>query len=139
MDSSVSVNTKETYRTGLVVFEAFRKLYNYDIIWPPLLSHVTTFIAYMSLNKRTYRTVSCYLSAINFRCKSMEHSGFSKNFLVQKMVEGLKRINKSKDTRLPITKEILIRIIDKLPNVCSSKFEASLFSSAFSLAYHVFF
>ncbi|CAG2252164.1 unnamed protein product [Mytilus edulis] len=55
------------------------------------------------------------------------------------MVEGLKRINKSKDTRLPITKEILIRIIDKLPNVCSSKFEASLFSSAFSLAYHGFF
>ena len=56
VDSSVSVNTKETYRTGLVVFEAFRKLYNYDIIWPPLLEslkalllHVTILIAYMSL------------------------------------------------------------------------------------------
>ena len=139
MDASLSVNSKETYRIGLLVFDAFRNEYNYNVIWPPVITHVTTFVAYLSLKMRAYRTVNCYLSAINFRCKSMGHPGFSQNFIVQKMLEGLKRLNKPGDTRLPITEELLFRIIDKLPNICSSTFETHLFSSAFSLAYYGFF
>ena len=131
-------NTKETYRTGLFAFEAFRKEYSLNTSWPPPLSHVTTFVAYLSLNNKAYRTVNCYLSAINFRCKYNQHAGFSQNFIVQKMLDGLKRLKKSSDTRLPITEDLLCRIVDNLPNVCSSKYEADMFSSAFSLAFHGF-
>ena len=83
-------------------------------------------------------TVNCYISAINFRCRSMGHPGFSQNFIVQKMLEGLTRLNKPGDTRLPIIEELLCRIIDELPNVCSSTYETNLFSSASSLAFYRF-
>jgi hypothetical protein len=76
------------------------------------------------------------LSAINFQCKSLQQSDFSQSFLVQKMLEGLKRLKKPSDSRLPITEELLDRIICNLPNVCTSFYEADLFSSAFSVAFH---
>ena len=45
VDASLSMNSKETYRIGLLAFVLFRNEYSYNIIWPPVLSHVTTFIA----------------------------------------------------------------------------------------------
>ena len=59
MDALVAENIKETYRTGLSVFDAFRSEYGLPSVWPPPVSHVTTFIAYLSLNKKAYRTVTC--------------------------------------------------------------------------------
>ena len=55
------------------------------------------------------------------------------------MLEGLKRLNKPKDTRMLITEDLHMRIIDNLPNICTTLYETSLFSSAFSIAFHVFF
>ena len=104
--------------------------------WPPPLSHITTFIANLSLTGKVYKTVNCYLSAINFQCKSLQQSDFSQNFLVPKMLEGLKRLKNPSDSRLPITEELLDRIIRNLPNVCTSFYETDLFSSAFSVAFH---
>ena len=126
------------YRTGLISFEAFRRQYCLEEIWPPPLSHITIFIAFLSLNNKSHSTVSTYLSGINFRCKATENEDFSKNFIVSKMLEGMRRSYKPKDTRLPITSDLLVKIIKALPQVCFSNYEAALFSSAFSLAFHGF-
>jgi hypothetical protein len=50
------------------------------------------------------------------------------------MLEGLRRSNKKKDTRLPISKELLSNLITVLPSVCASDYEAAHFSAAFSVA-----
>jgi D-hexose-6-phosphate mutarotase len=55
------------------------------------------------------------------------------------MIEGMRRLNKQKDTRLPIAQGLFLKLINVLPYICSSIFEATLFSSAFSLAFHGFF
>ena len=83
--------------------------------------------------------MATYLSAINHRCKSCSFEDFSVNFLVKKMIEGMRRLNKQKDTRLPIAQGLFLKLINVLPYICSSIFEATLFSSAFSLAFHGFF
>ena len=44
VDASVAENIKETYRTCLSVFDAFRSEYGLPSVWPPPVSHVTTFI-----------------------------------------------------------------------------------------------
>lgn len=138
IDASVAANTKDVYRNGLNCFEQFRTKYGLQSIWPPLLSHVTIFIAFLSLSNKSHNTVASYLSAINFRCKASQHAGFADNFLVSKMLEGMRRGHKSKDTRLPISADLLSRIIKMLPSICCSEFEAALFSSAFSLSFHGF-
>lgn len=138
VEASVSENTHETYRKGIDCFESFRNEYDLVASWPPPLSHVTTFIAFLSLSKKSHSTVSTYISAINFKCKMSQFVDFANNFLVRKMLEGMRRTNKKKDTRLPISRELLHKIINALPLVCTSNFEAALFSSAFSIAFHGF-
>jgi hypothetical protein len=61
-------------------------------------------------------------------------------FIVWKMLDKIKRcsLNKS-DSRLPITRELLGKILSVLPAICKSSFESCLFKSAFSLCYHGMF
>jgi hypothetical protein len=43
------------------------------------------------------------------------------------------------DKRLPITIKLLVRILAIFPCVCSSRYDATLFLSVFSLAFYVLF
>ncbi len=141
IDASIASNTKDTYNTGLQCFTNFRIVYKLDNIWPPPCSHIVLFVAYLSMKGKAYKTANCYLSAINFRCKFLEPQNFidfSKNFIVIKMLEGLKRSKNTTDQRLPITSELLFKISNVLSSVCSSSYETLLFTTAFSLAFHGF-
>lgn len=108
-------------------------------IWPPP-SHIVLFIAYLYLKGKAHKTVMCYVAVINFRCKVLKppNLDYSKNVMVCKMLEGLRRARSSKDMRLPITSQLLNKIIDKLPSVCFSLYETWLFAAASSLAFHGF-
>ena len=55
-----------------------------------------------------------------------------------KMLEGMKRTKSSKDYIIPITLEYLTKIIDKLSSICFSSYEALLFATAFTFAFHGF-
>jgi hypothetical protein len=59
----------------------------------------------------------------------------TKQFIVRKMVEGLRRVKRKNDTRDPVTHDILEKIIQSLPLICRSKFESLLFAAAYSLAF----
>ena len=58
--------------------------------------------------------------------------------MVQKMLEGMKRLKTVKDARLPITIDLLKNIINALPAICSSHFETLLLRAAFCLAFFGF-
>lgn len=63
--------------------------------------------------------------------------GFSTDqFLVSRLLQGLKRTNHTQDSRLPITKHLLQRIITTLPSVCKVNYESSLFSLVSSIAFY---
>ncbi|VDI01631.1 Hypothetical predicted protein [Mytilus galloprovincialis] len=55
------------------------------------------------------------------------------------MLIGMERLDKRVDSRLPITPQILDKLISLLPSVCLSQYETLLFSGLFSLAYFGFF
>jgi hypothetical protein len=92
----------------------------------------------MSLRGLAYSTISSYLAGISFKCKLLCTIDCTKYFLVRKLLEGVKRSRKSIDQRLPITEDILGKLISSSSYVCSSNFETYLFCAAFSLAYHAF-
>ena len=55
------------------------------------------------------------------------------------MLTGMSRSkSKSKDSRLPITYNILKEITSVLPTICSSDYEICLFTAAFVLAFFAF-
>ena len=54
---------------------------------------------------------------------------------VQKVMKGYGRKMKSKDLRLPISLDLLIKINQELPAVCHTAYEALLFKTAFTIAF----
>ncbi|KAJ8319735.1 hypothetical protein KUTeg_002713 [Tegillarca granosa] len=106
--------------------------------WPPPLVHVIQFIAALSLRGLAHSTSRLYVAAISYECKINNLPDVTNNFIITKLLEGMKRLKHRPDTRLPITLDLLSQLINSLPHVCTNLYEAKLFSCAFSLAFFGF-
>lgn len=79
-----------------------------------------------------------YLAGLSHFVKLQGYQDPTNQFLVTKLLQGLKRIAHTQDCRLPITKQLLQDIIAILPSVCTNNYETLLFSAAFTTAFHGF-
>jgi hypothetical protein len=77
-------------------------------------------------------------SGLNFSKNIHEHIDYTQSFVVQKLLAVVSKTNKRNDIRKIITMSLLKQIIEALPNICSSYFEATLCSSIFHYHYFVF-
>lgn len=53
LNSSIVVNTRQAHAVGINAFETFHHFQKLQNVWPPLDTHITRFIAYMSLSLQT--------------------------------------------------------------------------------------
>jgi hypothetical protein len=77
-------------------------------------------------------------SGLSISNKMHEHIDYTQSFVVQKLLAVVSKTNKRNDIRKIITMSLLKQIIEALPNICSSYFEATLFSSIFHYHYFAF-
>ncbi|KAK3097178.1 hypothetical protein FSP39_007163 [Pinctada imbricata] len=131
-------NTLATHNTGLTAFSNFRRNKGFDALWPPPANHVIDFIASLSLHDYSFATARSYVAAISYYCKLHVQTDPTNKFVVSKLLEGMRRLNKTRDKRLPITATLLHDLMSNLTPVCSSAFEAAMFRAAFSVAFHAF-
>lgn len=135
LQASSSANTKAVYQNALKCFSDFRSKYSLAHSWPVPVAHAANFISYCFNQGYSPATVSTYMSSISYIHKLRALDDPTESFLIKKILEGFRRLKSSKDMRAPITRELLIRLIDSLPAVCYSEYESSLFKSLFTLAY----
>jgi hypothetical protein len=107
IQGSIADNTHKSYNIGLKSFENFREYMHYDKQWPPSVQQIQEYIAYLSHNGYAYSTASCHVSAISFSCKINGRADPTRSFVVQKMLTGMKRLNKRSDARRPINLSLL--------------------------------
>jgi hypothetical protein len=135
LDAALSKNTTSTYQKGLNSFHTFRSKFNLPLCWPPTVDQFINYIAYLHTNQVAYSTVKCYLCGISYQIQLEGGIDNTKTFIIRKMLEGFHRLTPSKDTRSPITLHILKQLLPILPAVCSDFYEATMFSTAFQLAF----
>ena len=139
LNFALANNTKKLYSASIRMFNAFRTLYNHRIIWPPTPYQLTQFIAYLAIHKYSPSTAKSYLAGISFYCKISDVSDTTQSFIVKKTLLGYCRSKVHTDDRKPITLDILRKTIVALPSVCTSHYEASLFSAIFTTAFFGYF
>lgn len=90
------------------------------------------------LHEKSYApsTLASYCSGIGFMHKINGFADPTDDFVIRKILEGCRRLNKRTDSRLPIRKHLLEQICNALPHACSNNYEAKLFTAAFKLAYY---
>lgn len=75
------------------------------------------------------------MSGISYKLQLEGQIDNTKTFIVKKMLEGFRRLNPAKDVRSPISLSCLNKLVSILPTVCTSLYEAVMFSAAFHLAF----
>ena len=137
---SVAKGSLSTYYQALRAFHNFRVFTGSEVgnFLPSSSEEVARFVAYLSLRHYSPASVATYLSGLAFFLKLNNLPNFTSNFVIRKLVEGLRRERPQQDCRQPITLPLLARILGALPAVCMSVFECCLFRAAFSLAFFAF-
>lgn len=136
LKSSMACNTWKTYNSAIESFNKFRQIYKLPDIWPVSVQNIVRYIAHLSHAKTSASTVATYISGLSHVHKLNGFDDPTKSFFVSKILEGFKRKNPgSKDLRMPVSSALLKQLINSLPHVCTSSYEASMFASAFSLAF----
>lgn len=82
---------KDVIWNWLESFWAIRFDLGYQHTWPPPLDHEVQFIANLSCKDYTYSTARPYVSAISFQCKIHNIADITKNLIVSKLLEGIKK------------------------------------------------
>ena len=130
---------KKLYNVGLHKFNTFRSTFKHNIIWPPTTQQLVQFIAYLSLHQYSATTVKSYLAGISFYCKMSSTPDTTQSFVVKKSLMGYSRFMVPVDKRKPITLDILHKLLNTLPLVCSLPYEVNLFSAVFTTAFFGYF
>ena len=114
LKSSLASSTRKAYKEHLDRFNVFMKCYFKRHVWsegPVNCNITTTFIAYLSTSKYSASTIISNISAIAFIHKLNGWADPCDTFVVKKMLTGAKNVQGSFDVRLPITLEILEKVI----------------------------
>ena len=111
---------------------------NFHPNFHPSLHQLVQFIAFMSIANYSPATIASYVSGISSTLRLYSLPDMTQHFIIKRLLDGCRRRNHSRDTRRPITLDILRLIIPALHSVCVSHFEALLFRVAFLLAFFGF-
>lgn len=139
LEAAISENTKAAYLSGIRAFDVFRSGHNRALSWPPCLQDIVDFIAHLSVSNHAPSTAKTYIAGLSYKCKVLGAFDPTQGFIISKLLQGMSRLDKRRDSRLPITLPLLHDIIRILSVVCSSQFEAALFAAAFAVAFFGFF
>lgn len=138
IEQSSAPNTQKVYQQAWSSFCSFRYEFDLEQSFPVPLDHIIQYIAYLSLHGFAYSTSSTRIAAISYYHKVHNFQDITKNFIVKKLLEGIRRNATHKDIRAPITLTILRKLPRALKCICFSNYEAKLFHAAFTLAFFGF-
>lgn len=102
------------------------------------LSHNTVlfYIGFLSLKKLSASTITTYTSAIGYVHKIANFPNPTSNFLVQKVLASVNKINPSMDPRLPITLIILDQLVHAVPQALNNYYHIILLRAMFLVAFY---
>lgn len=105
---------------------------------PVNLDKTTQFTCYLYHKNYRQSTISTILSAISYRHKIAGIKGYTDDFVIQKLLSGVKRLRPSIDGRIPITLDILAVLVRTAIELAPSFYWGYFYSTVFTLAQRAF-
>ena len=128
----------KSYKRSWDTFVEFCNKMNYKCCIPLSQNTVLMFISYLDLKELAPATISSHLSAISYIHKILNVKDTTKNFLVVKAMSSCYKKYRKYDIRMPISIDILDKMIAALEKVLDNFYEIITYKAMFSLAFHAF-
>ena len=137
--SSLSPASRVSYLRSWTQLQHFCTTNRLPFNFPCSLNVICNFIAHLFESSRAPSTIASHLSAISFVHKLANVPDPTQNFIVKKLLKGTQNLSKLIDSRLPITYNILARLIAALEHTVQPAFDRCMLKTLFTLAFHAFF
>lgn len=135
---SITKSTKQSYAASWSLFKVFAEELNLCVNLPIPPHVIPLFVAYLFQKGFAPTTIRSHLSAIAYSHRIAGFHSPTDSFLVNKMLKGIANSNCTMDQRYPITLPILHSLLNIIPKLAPSAFQASLFSAMFATAFYGF-
>lgn len=105
-------------------------------MFPISVHTLARFLAHLSLQSYSGSSIATIMSGIAFLHKLVGGVNPCDSFIIKKMLKGAMRLKPSNEQRLPITKDMLAKIIGMVGNVTETVYDEKMFKAIFSLMFH---
>ena len=96
---------------------------------------IALFIAYLFEEGKSPNTISTYLAALSYYLKFKGKPDITNNFIINKLVNGDKRLAAGPDIRRPITVTVLGHLLQALAHVTNAYYQKIMLETMFLLAF----
>ncbi|XP_064631704.1 uncharacterized protein LOC135489991 [Lineus longissimus] len=135
----VSSATMSAYRRSWDNFSQFYNDYiGGNLSLPISIPCLTLFIAFLHGRGFSPPSIASCMSAIAYLHKLRNLPDPTKSFVVSKLIWAAKNLRAQPDIRLPVTKEILHKLLVATPRVTSSHYKSVMFQTALVLGFNAF-
>ena len=100
--------------------------------------HIMSFITTLFNRGLAASTITSYVSALSFFNRLAGGPQLGNQFVISKALEGARKSRPTRDTREPITLNLLHAMVDRLPLSISPPAWATIFQAMFLLMFHAF-
>ena len=109
-----------------------------SLSFPVSVDNLARFVAHLFEQDYAGSTITSYVSAISFVHKLLSVEDPCNSFLIKKMLQGCRKLTVTKDSRLPITPDILQKILAASEKTLSHLFARTRFKAMCTLAFCAF-
>ena len=127
-------HTHQVYDRASVVFNKHLELYYKDLEEIQEVD-MNKFIAFLSLGQLAPSTISSYVSGVRHHLMFRNLPTFEDNFLLKLVLKGVSNSHEQLDIRLPISLDILQKMITALDIMAASPYEVSLYAAILSAGF----
>ena len=140
MDSALAPASQACYlRPGWNLYVQFAQKYSISEQFPVRVSNLALFIAYLVNQSYKPSTISSYVSAIGYVHKLKAIPDPTSSFLILKLLRACHKQQKNFDSRMPILKPMLERLMLTLVHTGTDHYRQHLFQAMFALAFYAAF
>ena len=136
--SALSPQSTAAYKRAWSHFSEFTNIYKLSDAIPISVPTIALFIAYLVSKSFASSTISSYLSAVGYVHKLNGFGDPADNFIIRKIITACHKQHPSIDSRLPITKLLLHKLVHALKFTTTSNFELVVYRAMFCMAFHAF-
>lgn len=97
--------------------------------------HILYFVAWLHGQKKSHNSISTCLAGISYHHRIRELPDPTQFFIIKKLIKGAQRLSGTPDARLPITPDILHKLVKSLHFTVSGKYTKRLLRAMFTLSF----
>lgn len=121
------------------VFQKFhRKIFKTSPEFPINVTQVIYFVSWLHKEGKSHNTINSYVAGLSYYHRLNSFTDPTQFFIIKKLIKGAQQLSSTPDIRLPITPQILHKLVQAVKYTVSGKYNRLILRAMFTLSFFAF-